>query len=105
MVQGANKQLKEVRDRALEREEHFEKELATAQKLAALYKTSVDDRTARAAELEGVVRELKEHVQVLHASQHIRRLTTAHSEVCRSCHTAHMASHVCFVKSQNWILI
>ena len=62
--QAAQKQLKEVRDRAAEREEHFEKELATAQKLSALYKTAADDSTVRWTELEGVVRELKEHVQV-----------------------------------------
>lgn len=61
--QALQKQLREVRDRAGQREEHFEKELATAQKLAALYKSTADGRTSRCTELEGIVRELKEHVQ------------------------------------------
>ena len=64
-VQAAEKQLKEVKTRASDWEQHFEKELATAQKLAALYKTAADDRMARCTELEGVMRELKEHVQVM----------------------------------------
>lgn len=56
--------MKEARDAAAEREQHFEKELATAQKLSALLNRKADDRAARCTQLEGIVRELKDHLQV-----------------------------------------
>lgn len=67
-VQTAQRQLKEARDGAVEREQHYGKELATAQRVSDLLRTQAEDRAARAAELEGIVRELKDHLQVrLHA--------------------------------------
>ena len=69
-MQAAQKQLREVRNTAVESNDHFERELATAQRLSALYKANAEDRSARCTELEGIVRELKQHMQVGRASMH-----------------------------------
>ena len=62
--QDAENQLKTEREEFAAKEQQFEKELATIQKLAALYKSNSDKRSAEAAELEGVVRDLRKHIQV-----------------------------------------
>ena len=64
VLQDAENQLKTERDEFAAKERQFEKELATIHKLAALYKSNSDKRSAEAAELEGVVRDLRQHIQV-----------------------------------------
>lgn len=81
--QAAEKHLKEARDAAAEREQHFEKELATAQKLSALLNRKADDRAARCTQLEGVVRELKDHLQVRVLPGCLRRALLRLLHVCR----------------------
>ena len=61
-------QLREVREELAGKEAKFEKELATAQKLSALYKQSGEERAARVTELTGIVRELKEALEVPNTS-------------------------------------
>jgi len=56
--------LKLERNDATDKEQHFEKELAIAQKLASLYKSNCEKRTTEAAQLESVVRDLRKHVEV-----------------------------------------
>ena len=63
--QAARQALKDAKDEADYREHNFQKELATSQKLAALYKEANDERSRKVTELEGVIRELQDHLKVL----------------------------------------
>ena len=62
--QAARQALKNAKDEADYREHNFQKELATSQKLAALYKEANDERSRKVTELEGVIRELQDHLKV-----------------------------------------
>lgn len=46
------------------RQEHFEKEGGMAQRMAQLYREAKEERAAKCTELEGVVQELKAHMEV-----------------------------------------
>lgn len=63
-LQDAQSKLKEEQKVMIDKEQQFEKELAVAQKLVNLHKIHCDKRTADAAELENVVRDLRKHVEV-----------------------------------------
>lgn len=63
-MQDTQSKLKEEQALRVEKEEQFEKELSVAQKLASLHKSHSDKRTAEAAELESVVRDLRMHIEV-----------------------------------------
>ena len=63
-TQAARQALKDAKDEADYREHNFQKELATSQKLAALYKEANDERSRKVTELEGVIRELQDHLKV-----------------------------------------
>ena len=69
-VQEAQKKLKETDILTTEKEEHFEKELAIAQKLARLHKSHCEKRTAEAVQLESIVRDLRRHVEVSHPAHY-----------------------------------
>lgn len=74
-MQDAQGQLKAEQMTLIGKEEQFEKELSVAQKLASLHKSHSDKRTAEAAELESVVRDLRQHIEVsLPACNFITRL-------------------------------
>ena len=64
LVQIARRDLKDAKDEADSREYSFQKELATAQKLAALYKEASEERNKKVAELEGIMREMQSHLEV-----------------------------------------
>lgn len=46
------------------KQESFEKELGMAQRMARLYREAKEERAAKCTELEGVVQELKQHMEV-----------------------------------------
>ena len=63
-MQAARQDLKDAKDGADSREYNFQKELAMAQKLATLYKEANEERNKKVAELEGIMRELQQHLEV-----------------------------------------
>ena len=66
--QAARQARKDAKDEADYREHNFQKELATSQKLAALYKEANEERSRKVTELEGVIRELQDHLKVRKAA-------------------------------------
>lgn len=46
------------------KEEQWQREVGMAQRMAALYREAGEERARKAAELEGVVQELKAHLEV-----------------------------------------
>ncbi len=46
------------------KEEQFEKEVGMAQRMANLYRETAEEREKKCEELEGVVMELKSHIDV-----------------------------------------
>ncbi|KAI8109094.1 hypothetical protein M9435_005510 [Picochlorum sp. BPE23] len=58
-----SKQLREAKEALAEKEESFQQELALAQRMAQLYKESSEEHTKRSMELEGIVNELKVHME------------------------------------------
>lgn len=71
------------------REQHFEKELAAAQKLAALHKGNSEKRSSEAAELSGLVRDLRTHIQVTQPTLKPRldKKNPEQAQACDSCIT------------------
>ena len=63
-MQEASARLRSVREEAAVKQESFEKEVGMAQRMAQLYRESRDERAAKCTELEGVVQELKAHMEV-----------------------------------------
>lgn len=63
-VQEAAGKLRAVREEAAVRQEQFEKEVGMAQRMAQLYREAKEERAAKCTELEGVVQELKTHMEV-----------------------------------------
>ena len=53
-----------MREEAAVKIEQFEKELGMAQRMAQLYREAKEERAAKCTELEGVVQELKSHMEV-----------------------------------------
>jgi hypothetical protein len=53
-----------VREEAAVKEEQFEKEVGMAQRMANLYRETAEEREKKCEELEGVVMELKSHIDV-----------------------------------------
>jgi hypothetical protein len=53
-----------VREEAAVRLEAFEKEVGMAQRMAHLYRQAKEESAAKCTELEGVVQELKAHMEV-----------------------------------------
>ena len=68
ILQDAQNKLRDEQNMITDKEQQFEKELAVAQKLVNLHKSHCHKRTAEAAELESVVRDLRKHIEV-HFSQ------------------------------------
>lgn len=63
-AEDASAKLRGVREEAAVRIEQYEKELGMAQRMAQLYRESKEERAAKCTELEGVVQELKAHMEV-----------------------------------------
>jgi hypothetical protein len=57
--------LKAARDDAAAKEHIFQRELATAQRLTALYKEGSEERGRKCTELEGIIQELQKHLEVV----------------------------------------
>ena len=68
-MQEVAARLREVREEAAAKEEQFEKELGMSQRMAQLYRESGEERAKKCAELEGVVMELKTHMEAAAAAQ------------------------------------
>lgn len=64
-VQTCQQSLKVAKDEADSKEHIFSKELATAQKLYTLYKDASEERSRKVMELEGIIRELQKHLEVM----------------------------------------
>ena len=62
-AQAVHGELRAAREDLVTREQQFERELATAQTLSGMYKEASEARGAKAAQLEGVVRELRAHLE------------------------------------------
>lgn len=62
-LKNASKQLKDTKDSFAEKQESFEQELALAQRMAQLYRESSEEYAKRTMELEGIVNELKAHME------------------------------------------
>lgn len=56
--------MREVREEAAVREEQWEAEVALAQRMSQLYRDNSEERARKCKELEGIVQELKAHVEV-----------------------------------------
>ena len=59
----STKQLKETKESLAEKQESFEQELSLAQRMAQLYRESSDEHSKRSMELEGIVNELRIHME------------------------------------------
>ena len=64
-MQTCQQSLKVAKDEVDSKEHIFSKELATAQKLYTLYKDSSEERSRKVTELEGIIRELQKHLEVM----------------------------------------
>jgi nucleoprotein TPR len=69
-LKSTSKLLKETTDSFAEKQESFEQELALAQKMAHLYRESSDEYAKRTMELEGIISELKVHLEESSAAYH-----------------------------------
>jgi hypothetical protein len=65
LAQDAAARLREVREEAAVKEEQWQKEVAMAQRMAQLYRESGEERARKCTEMEGVVQELKAHLEVM----------------------------------------
>lgn len=61
-LQSLSGQLKDTKEELAQKEQNFETELGLAQRMAQLYKESADEHSKRNDELEGIVTELKRHM-------------------------------------------
>lgn len=61
-LQSLSRQLKDTKEELAQKEQNFETELGLAQRMAQLYKESADEHSKRNDELEGIVAELKRHM-------------------------------------------
>ena len=82
MLKATSLNLKEAREEIASKEESFEKEIALAQRMAQLYKENSEEHSKRAAELEGIVSELKRHMEdsALTHSNELKKLEEARME-------------------------
>ena len=62
-LKNTSKLLKEARESFAEKQESFEQELTLAQRMAQLYRESSEENAKRTMELEGIVSELKVHLE------------------------------------------
>ena len=60
-----HRDLRAAREEAQAQEQNFQRELGSAQKLADMYKEMANARIQKCESLEGVLRELKVHLEVL----------------------------------------
>ena len=63
-VQTVHRDLKAAREEAQAQEQSFQRELSSAQKLSDMYKEMANARIHKCESLEGVLRELKTHLEV-----------------------------------------
>ncbi|GAB4815353.1 hypothetical protein N2152v2_002399 [Parachlorella kessleri] len=67
-AEDAAARLRDVREESAVREEAWQKEVGMAQRMAQLYRESGEDRARKCTELEGVVQELKAHLEAAAAA-------------------------------------
>ena len=95
-----HRDLRAVREEAQAQEQSFQRELGSAQKLSDMYKEMANARIQKCESLEGVLRELKGHLEVLprapalvdHAAVSSR---FASGSQHRCTYTAYISLHVC----------
>ena len=63
-LQLAQQHLKVAKDEVSTKEQEFHRELATARKLAQLYKEADGEKGKKVTELEGIITELQKHLKV-----------------------------------------
>ena len=63
-MQTVHRDLKAAREEAQAQEQSFQRELSSAQKLSDMYKEMANARVHKCESLEGVLRELKTHLEV-----------------------------------------
>ena len=59
-------ELRAAKDDLVTREQQFHRELSTAQTLSSMYKEASEGRAQKVAQLEGVIHELRTHLEVRH---------------------------------------
>ena len=75
-LQLAQQHLKVAKDEVSTKEQEFHRELATARKLAQLYKEADGEKGKKVTELEGIITELQKHLKV---APYIKSFLRAHA--------------------------
>ncbi|KAK9824071.1 hypothetical protein WJX72_007533 [[Myrmecia] bisecta] len=68
VVEESLQHVKECREECASKVAHFEQELATSGKLVTMYKEAAEQRKSKCEELEGLVRELRQHMEAAAAT-------------------------------------
>ena len=63
-MQAVHAELRVAKEDLVTREQQFERELATAQTLSGMYKEAAEARSTKVTQLEGVISELRAHLEV-----------------------------------------